>query len=502
MKVIRNGIIADGTGGELYAADLLIANGRIAALLSPGAEVPPETEVIDAAGMTVAPGFIDAHSHFEASILENPRCLTLLAQGCSTVVCGNCGGSRFNIPGAAPGVEWENTPEYIAAFQKVRPAVNAVLLSGHNSLRKKVMGTANRAPSAAEMEQMKALLAEDLALGCAGLTFGLTYIPGKYAETAELQALASVLEGSGKVIAAHIRDEGDELEAALEEMFLVAATAGVPFHVSHIKTIHQRNFHKLPRLLELIGNAQKNGQRITADRYPYIRSSTALRQILPPPYDLIDDVKGFLAGAPERFAEVAGALKHSPRDLSSSLLLFGEYLGRTIGEVAAERGISVETAATEQLCVDPGGPVAYLCMSESNMHELISRDWVCAGSDGLRMALDIPGTLSHPRAVGSLPRFFRLAADRLGVAEAVRKCTGFTADIFGIPERGKIIAGYAADLLIFDADKLDSRADYTGNDLYAEGISQLLIAGETAYDSRCREQGFPRNGAFLPVRNR
>ena len=159
-------------------------------------------------------------------------------------------------------------------------------------------------------------------------------------------------------------------------------------------------------------------------------------------------------------------------------------------------------AAVSLLRDTKGGNTAYLCMSEENMNEIIAQDWVCCGSDGLAMMLDDTATLGHPRSVGSIPRFFRMVADRQGVAEAVRRCSALAAEVYGIPERGKIVEGYVADLVIFDSGKFDSKADYAGNNRWPEGMSKVFIAGNLVFDDDHREQEFSRYGRFLPIGNR
>ena len=256
-------------------------------------------------------------------------------------------------------------------------------------------------------------------------------------------------------------------------------------------------------MLELLKEAKEDGIRITADRYPYIYSSTTLRQTLPPPYDLMTDseVKTFLAEE-EGFAALEKDMTKSPRDLPTTIILFGEYVGRTIKEISSLTGESVERICCRLLKEAPHGRVAYLCMSEENMLELIRKPFVCCGSDGLSMSLDDPSELAHPRAVGSLPRFFRIAADLLGVAEAVRKCSALPAEIFRIPERGYIRKGLIADLTVIDPGKVESKADFLGNELLPYGIEKVFLGGEMVYDrSAADDVTALGKGRYIPIPN-
>ncbi|MDD4537802.1 MAG: amidohydrolase family protein [Lentisphaeria bacterium] len=498
MKVISGATICDGSGGPLRQGDVVIDGEKIAAIATPGQCVTADAEVINGAGLMLAPGFIDAHAHSEARMLQHPANRTKLLQGVTTEVNGNCGSSPSCVPHASGTYCWQSLADYAALLNSLQPGVNSVVLCGHNSVREAVMGNDQRTPTAAEMASMKALLAAALADGAAGFSTGLTYFPGKFSSLAELIELTSLLKGTGKVYATHMRSEGDEIEAALAEALAIASAASCRLQVSHFKTISERNWHKLPALLARIEAARASGLEVFADRYPYVYSCTDLRQALPPPYDRIPGIQQFLRESAEHQSEVVAALSRSARDVAGTILMEAALRGRTIGAVAAERGQSAEQLCMELIMAVPGQRAAFLGMSEANMREILRQPWVCAGSDNVSLHLDDPNDFGHPRAAGTFPVFFHMVAEALGPAEAVRKMTSLPASVFNIPRRGLIKPGFYADLVLFSPERYASHADYAGNNQAPEGVQMVMVAGKMAWDAR-QPAEVGRHGRFIPI---
>lgn len=498
MKVICGATICDGSGGPLRQGEVVIDGDVIAEIVAPGYCAMAEAQIIDGAGLLLAPGFIDAHAHSETKMLRHPENRTKLLQGVTTEVNGNCGSSPSCVPHDDGKYRWNSLAGYAALLDSLRPGVNSVALCGHNSVRAAVMGNDQRVPTAAEMARMKALLAAALADGAAGFSTGLIYFPGKFSSTAELLELSSLLKGTSKVYATHMRSEGDDLEAALAEALTIASDASCRLQLSHLKTNSERNWHKLPAVLARIEAARAAGMEVFADRYPYVYSCTNLRQALPPPYDRMPGIQQYLRDSAEHQAEVVAALSRSQRDVAATILMESALRGRTLGDVAAERGISVGQLCMELIMAAPGQHAAFLGMSETNLREILRQPWVCAGSDNVSLQLDDPNDFGHPRAAGTFPRFFRMVAEALGPAEAVRKMTSLPAAVFNIPRRGLIKPGYVADLVLFSPEHYASHADYAGNNQAPEGVQMVMVAGKTAwYAQRPNEVG--RHGRFIPI---
>ena len=478
--VIQNGMICDGSGHEPELKDILIENNRIAELASPGTFAGAEADIIDASGKIIAPGFIDVHAHGDKRKLRFKDRKSVLLQGITTEVDGNCGISASCIPGECEGFSWKNPEEYANLINDLNVPVNTVVLAGHNSIRQHVMGSCPARPTDEELRTMQKLLEDSLSAGAAGWSSGLTYFPGKFADEEELKALASVTAGSQKIYATHMRSEGDDLFAALEEAVHVAQAGSNRLQISHLKTIFPRNYHKIDHLLELIEQYRASGLEINADRYPYVYSSTRIGQVLPAPYDKMTDISEQLKNSEMFRKEITEALKNSPRDLATTILISENM---TLAELAVQNGKPIEETCMEILMQSAEQSAAYLCMSEDNLKRILALPYVCAGSDGISCQLDDPESEGHPRAVGSFPRFYHLVSQICSVGEAVRKMSGLPAMIFRIPERGFIRKNYIADLVIFDGEKLDSKAGFDRNNLLPCGIDRVIVAGKTAWNA-------------------
>ena len=493
--ILRGGAVCDGSGAEPAAGELLIEGERIVDVGAPGVFPDADAEVIDCTGKVVAPGFIDAHSHGDWRKLKFPENRTKLLQGVTTEVDGNCGESAGCGPGRIGEICWNDFGEYVKLLADNPASTNTVMLCGHNSIRHQVMGDRAAAATADELKAMRKLLENAFAAGAAGWSSGLTYFPGKFADTAELEYLNAATRGSMKLYATHMRSEGDKLLEAVDEACRIAHAGSGRLQVSHLKTIYSRNFHKIDALLEKLEAERENGLFLHSDRYPYIHSSTFIRQALPPPYNLDADIAAKLRASEALRDEVTEALKGCPRDLPTAVVL---RRAKDLTEIAAEEGVSVERAAMELIMEKPNAFVAYRCMSPDNLRRIVLKSWVCAGTDGVSMPLDDPANIGHPRSVGSFPRFFRMVASELGVGEAVRKMTSLPAQIFRIPDRGLVRRGYIADLVVFDAEKFDSKAGFRGEDPMPTGVDRVIVAGKMAWSADSPER-VGRFGRYLPI---
>ena len=493
--IIRGGMLCDGTGALPVRQDILIENDVFADIGSPGAFDSLAGQTVEADGKWIVPGFIDAHSHGESRKIRYPENRTKLFQGVTTEVDGNCGSSPSCVPGGSGELAWQDLAGYAKVVDRLKVSTNTVALCGHNSIRRAVMGTAGRKADPEEIDQMRKLLENACNAGAAGFTSGLTYFPGKFADTSELTALSSVLKGSQKIYATHMRSEGDSLMEAVEEAITIARAGSGRLQISHLKTIFPRNFNKIGQLLARLEQCRIEGMFLHADRYPYVYSSTRIGQILPAPYDQDTEIKTKLAGSESFQQEIIEALRQSPRDLASTILLKN---GKTLSQLAEENGWTLEETGMRVLMDNPEQTAAYLCMSEENMMKILAEPWVCAGSDAISAQLDDPGSQGHPRAVGTFPTFFRKVASITSMQEAVRRMTSLPASIFRIPKRGIIRKGYFADLAVLDEARYESKAGFDGRDLQPLGVSLVMVNGEIAWDAAKPDQVI-RAGRFLPV---
>lgn len=493
--VLYGGLLCDGTGKQPVLQDLLIRNDRIADLGEPGAFDSLEAEKIDISGCMVAPGFIDIHAHGDLRKILYPENRTKLLQGVTTEVDGNCGNSKSCIPGNAAEYQWQNLAEYAKTINDLKISTNTVVLCGHNSIRFQVLGNTPRKPDQNELREMQHLLENACSNGAAGFSTGLTYFPGKFADTNELCALSEVLKNSKKIYASHIRSEGDTLIESIHEAAKIANAGSRRLQVSHLKTIFPQNFHKIGDLLKTLKQYKENSMFLHADRYPYIYSSTGITQILPSPYDKDPELPEKLHTSEKIRQEVTAALKNSPRDLASTILMKN---GKTLAEIAAEQNCSLETAGLLALMENPAQDAAYLCMSEENMMKILSEPWVCPGSDGLAMQLDDPQYQGHPRSVGTFPTFYRLVRELTSIPEAIRRMTSLPADILGLEKRGRIQKDYFADLVVFDPVKYDSHAGFDGRNTMPTGVKKVFVNGTLAWNAENPDQ-VVRNGSYIAV---
>lgn len=265
--IIRNGKIIDGTGNNWYYSDIAIKDGKIAIIRKN--IIAPATKTIDAAGLIVAPGFIDVHTHLEGDEIREPNATNFILDGVTTCITGNCGSSNVDIG------------KYLRWIDSLKLSINVATLVGHNDIRKSVMGRANRDASAAELQQMETLVDNAMKDGAVGLSTGLIYIPGTYTKTPEIVALAKVAAKYNGVYATHMRDEGDSVTYAIEEALTIGREANIPVEISHFKLSGQHNWGRSKETVAMIKKAREEGLEVTIDQYPYTASSTSISTLLP-----------------------------------------------------------------------------------------------------------------------------------------------------------------------------------------------------------------------------
>jgi len=482
--LIRNARIIDGAGNPWFRGDVGIAAGRITAV---GAISPNATcdRVIDARGRVVAPGFIDVHTHIEGAVEKVPRGDNYLLDGVTTVVTGNCGSSRVKLA------------EWFAQLEKLGLGLNVATLIGHNSVRSEVMGTANRKATILETGQMQDLVEKAMREGAVGFSTGLIYIPGTYSNTEEVVALAKAAAKHGGVYASHMRDEGEKITEAIDEAVQVGREARIPVQISHFKIDNRRLWGTSVNSLALIEKHRGEGVDVVVDQYPYDHSSTNLGITLPS-WALADGSKAVQERLknPETRARIKKEMaemlagKGQPDYTYAIVANFQpdrSLEGKNISQVnqlkGRERSVENEIETILEIIERGGASMVYHSMSMEDVERIMKYPFTAVASDGgiREFGLGMP----HPRSYGTNARVlaeFVRTRRILTLEDAIRRMTSLPARTFGLRDRGLIREGVAADLLVFDPEKVQDRATYQQPHAYTEGFDFVLVNGVVMVD--------------------
>lgn len=501
--IIINGMVIDGSGAAGYQADIAIKDGKIVAvlphLMPPGLDGanppgldranPPGLDraevVIDAAGMVVAPGFIDSHTHQDGTIKRRPESLNYVFDGVTTVLGGMCGGGPWPIG------------EELDECEAIGVGVNFATLVGQGTIRRAVIGSGDIDPTPAELEQMKAMVAQAMEEGAFGLSTGLFYIPGCFTETEEVIELAKVAAEYGGIYMSHQRDEGDNCVASVAETIRIGEEAGIPVQMSHVKTMGYRNCPSVPIIIEMVLDAQARGVDITADQYPYNTSATGLTALIPT-WTREGGRDQFIIRweDPELhdlvYAGIYDILElRTGGDLSnirlSSCGFEPDWVGKTLADILVMLGKEltldngVELAVHIYLSGSAGG--LFTAFTEESVETFMAEPWVMIASDSStpRFGSGSP----HPRAYGTNARVLALYVREKGVLsleEAIRKMTSLPAWRLGLDDRGLIGPGMWADIVVFDPDTVTDKSTFLDPHQYSEGFEYVLINGEVVID--------------------
>jgi N-acyl-D-amino-acid deacylase len=505
--LIRGGVLYDGAGSPGVAGDLAIADGRIAAV-GPGI-TGSALKTIDAQNLAVAPGFIDIKTHSDFTLPINPKAESKVRQGVTTEIIGHCGFSVAPaLPGkvellkgylspSAPWLPFRETsfPDYLQTFPPT--AVNAGMLVGHNTLRLMVMGMAERAPSAAELSQMIALLEDALGAGALGLSSGLFTPPGSYAEASEMVALGHVLKRHNAGYFTHLRDESNKVIEAVAEAIAVGEECGVHVEIVHFKCSGMDNWGKAAQALAMIADAKARGVDVDCDSYPYAAGSNPLKNILPP-WVQAGGVEAMIARLGEAEtrqkirADIArDGLNNWGRIPSWDCVQISispqlpQFAGRTIASLAAERGADPIDTLCDYLAQDLGATrVLVTSISEADIRTIVASPLALVGSDGNCVAPygTVGKGMPHPRFYGTFPRVLsRYVRDEkaLPLALAIHKMTGATARALKLKDRGLLREGFCADVVLFDPDDFIDRATYAEPHQFPSGARTTVIVNGT-----------------------
>ena len=486
--IIRNGRIIDGGGNPWYAADVGIRDGRITAIGR--LDTTQSRRVLDAQGMIVAPGFIDGHTHSEGGIRRIPTADNFLFDGVTSIVTGNCGGSVVAVD------------TFFAELTRNGMSINLATLIGHNSVRRRVMGSVQRDPTPEELSAMEAIVEKGMRDGAVGFSTGLIYIPGTYSKTAEVVALAKAAAKYNGVYSSHIRNEGNDEQggvfAAITEAIDVGRAAGMPVEISHFKVSSKRLWGQSRRTIGMIEKARAEGLDVTVDQYAYTASSTSLSVLLPS-WALADGdsaVKVRL-NDPKMRRKIRDQMRHTIIDRNGRMNMSYAFVtrcewdstlnGKNISQINRlwkRKGTLDNEIQTVLDMMEKGGAgMIYHTMSEQDVQRIMKYPYSMVASDAgvIRLGSGVP----HPRGYGNNARILSEYVRKkkiLRIEEAIRKMTSFPAQRYQFVERGLIRPGMWADLVVFDEKTVADKATFQKPHAYSEGFAYVIVNGEIVID--------------------
>lgn len=523
--VIKNGLVLDGLGNQPYKASIAIREGKIATI---NPNINEDTKkTIDAKGLAIAPGFIDIHTHSDNSFLIDNRSESKVFQGVTTEAVGQCGRSYFPyikrekervlayIGGKSGGLDRDYyTSQSVVDFikkarkNKKKMSINWMPFIGHNTLRASVMGLEGRRATKGEIKKMADLLEQEMESGAWGLSLGLGYAPGVFSNIEELAELGRVVAKYGGLITSHMRNQGEKIYEALEEMFEIYRRTGARIHIAHLKLSGKKQWGKGEELLNYIKKAQEEGIEVSCDIYPYEAASSGITNTLP---------KWMLDGGNRRAAErfKTGERKRIMRELERKfqdkslgdriyiVSTYGQFPladDKTLSQLAKELGLSL-AEALEKVVVETKGRCRQIsfAMDENDMLKMIGERDIAIGSDGSGLPLDPKANRGkpHPRSFGTFPRFLRLAREKrmMPLEDAVYKMTGLPASLLGLKDRGVLREGYVADITIFNPATVTDTATYQDPFQKPVGIEYVIVSGKILVNKG--QQTKNRLGQFL-----
>ena len=507
--VIRNGTIYDGRGGAPFTGDVALRGDRIAAV---GAVSGVGKTEVDARGKAVAPGFINMLSWATESLIEDGRAMSDVKQGVTLEIMGE-GFSMGPLSDAMKAdakkyqtdikydVEWTTLREYLDWLVKRGISVNVASFVGASTVRIHVLGEVDRAPTAAELDQMRALVRQAMEDGALGVGSALIYAPGFYAKTDELIELNKAAAPYGGMYISHMRSEANRLLEAVDELITISREAGVPAEIYHLKAAGQANWPKMDQVIAKVEAARAQGLRITADMYTYPAGATGLDAAMPPWVQ-----EGGFEQWRKRMMDPATRAKviqemRTPTDAWENLMLLAgspdrvlligfksdklkPLTGKTLAEVARMRGVSPEDAAIDLVIEDESriGTI-YFLMNEDNIRKQIKLPWVSFGSDAAASAPEGVFLKSsvHPREFGNVAKLLgQYVRDEkvIPLEEAIRRLTTLPATNLGIAGRGSLTTGNLADVVVFDPSTISAPATFEKPMQYATGVEHVFVNGK------------------------
>ncbi|MDP4540019.1 D-aminoacylase [Qipengyuania sp. DY56-A-20] len=504
--VIRNGSIYDGSGSEPYVGDLAVEGDQIVAI---GQVRGEGREEIDAAGMAVAPGFINMLSWANRSLLEDGRGMSDIRQGVTLEVFGEGWTmgpinssmrqelqAQMGESGVAIG--WTTLGEYLENLEEKGISPNVASFVGATTVRIHELGEQDVDPNPDQLARMRALVRQAMEEGAMGVGSALIYAPGNYAETRELVALAEEAGRCGGMYISHMRLEADEIGSAIDEVITIAREAGLPAEIYHLKLAGKRNWDRLPEIVAKIEDARRSGIRLTTNMYLYTAGGTGLDAVIPPwvqaggrdaMLERLQDPATRARILQEMRAEESdweNLLRAAGGDgvllVNSENPEFQPLMGKTLAQIAALRGTSVEETAVDLVLQDGQIGAIYFMMSEENIAKQAALPWMSFGSDASAPAAEgeTLNSAAHPRTYGNFSRLlgkYVREEEALPLARAIRGLTALPASNLGLRQRGSLAVGNFADIVIFDPTTISDHATYNAPHQYATGVTEVFING-------------------------
>ncbi len=475
--LITNGMVYTGEKNQPQALDVAICQQIICGLYASGKHSIKALKTIDVKGKIVSPGFIDPHTHSLAELLSKDKNhnLNYLTQGVTTVINGNDGGGPVDITAMT------------AKLQSNGIGTNTALLVGHGSLREQVMGRAERYSTPEELEQMSALLTTAMQAGAIGLSTGLYYVPGSYANTDEVITLAKIASHYGGIYDTHLRDESTfniGFTAALDEAINIADKADIHLHLAHIKALGVDVWGQSEAAIAKISQAQQKGTSISADQYPWLASGTKLRSAVMPKWVMADSTVAFhqrlkQADLAEKLAaEVTENIRRrgGPDSLYITEFTDSTLVSLNLLQVSQLKNLSVVDTAIWMI-LQGDVRVASFNMSPADVERFMVQPWVLTSSDG---------TNGHPRKYASFPhKYQKYVVDKklLTLAEFIKRSSSQTAKILGLSKRGILKEGYKADVIVFDQQNYSAKANFNQWNNYSVGVEQVIVNGKLVIEN-------------------
>lgn len=509
--IIAGGTVHDGTGAAPFKADVGIRGDRIERIGDlAGASA---RQRVDARGLVVAPGFINLLSQSSESLFQDGRSESDIRQGVTLELLGEGmtmgplnaemkQRRRSRMPGFGTDFDWTTQGEFMQLLERRGVSPNIASFVGATSVRVHVIGYDDRRATPVEMRQMQALVRQAMEEGALGVTSALGYVPASFADTQELIELSRVAGQYGGIYVSHIRDAGEGLIGAVDELITIAREARVPAHIYHIKAFGRPNWPKLEQVIANVEAARSAGLRITADMYPYTAAFTGLDITMPPWVQeggndawverlkdpevrrrVIAEMRAPAVGWSNGLVNAGSAENLLILDTTRNKELAREVAGKTVAAVARERGVSVEDAIIDLVIADASRlRVAYFVMSEENLLRQIKLPWMSFGSDGVSYAAEgeLLKSKTHPRNYGTFARVLgHYVRDKgaLSLSEAVHRLSGLPAAILGLRDRGTLKAGSYADIAVFDAASIADRSTFEDPHRYAVGMRAVFVNG-------------------------
>lgn len=479
--LITNARIVDGTGNPWFWGSVAVRDGKIVGV---GRVSGTAAQTIDAKGQIVAPGFIDVHGHTE-DIFNNPTAENFVRMGVTSIITGNCGGSAGDIG------------QFLGQFGEKPLAVNLGALIGHNTVRRQIVGLDNRAPTAEEQERMNALVEKAMKDGAVGLSTGLIYVPGTFAKTEEVVELAKAASKYGGTYASHIRNEGNDVVAAIKEAINIGEQANMPVEISHFKISSKALWGQSATTIGLVEDARRRGLQVTVDQYAYPASSTSLDARFPnwaiaggreegkkrladpaTKAKIVTEMKEWLKKA--KFKDFDFAYVASYR---ANPAFNGKNIAQITQEVRGKKKLDDQLEQIFEMYNNGGAQMVYQQMSEPDVQAFMKQPFTMIASDsGVR---NFGSGVPHPRGYGNNARVLGRYVRELKIItleDAVRKMTSLPAQTFNLRDRGQIREGFAADIVIFDEKTVTDKATYENPHQYAEGFSHIVVNGKVVFD--------------------